>query len=55
MTKKEKEIFDWIIERGWEKKANPFIIAEALALLFPDGADDVKKELEEKQCDCKGH
>lgn len=53
MTKKEKEkeIFDWILERAWEKKANPLVIAAALALLFPDGADDVKKELE-KDCDC---
>ena len=51
MTKKEKEIFKWIIERSWEKKANPVVIATALALLFPDGADDVMKELE-KDCDC---
>ena len=51
MTKKEKEIFDWILERAWEKKANPMVIAAALALLFPDGADDVMKELE-KKCDC---
>ena len=54
MTKKEKEIFNWILERSWEKKANPFIIASALALLFPDGADDAMKELE-KTCDCKEH
>lgn len=51
MTKKEKEIFDWILERAWEKKANPMVIAAALALLFPDGADDVMKELE-KDCKC---
>ena len=51
MTKKEKEIFNWILERSWEKKANPAVIAAALALLFPDGADDVMKELE--KCDCK--
>lgn len=55
MNKKEKEIFDWILERAWEKKANPMVIAAALALLFPDGAEEVKKELEEKQCDCKEH
>ena len=51
MTKKEKEIFNWILERSWEKKANPMVIAAALALLFPDGAEDVMKELE-KECDC---
>ena len=51
MTKKEKEIFDWILERAWEKKANPLVIAAALALLFPNGADDVMKDLE-KNCDC---
>lgn len=44
MTKKEKEIFDWILERAWENKANPMVIAEALALLFPDGAEEVSKE-----------
>ena len=49
MTKKEKEIFDWILERSWEKRANPTVIAAALALLFPDGAEDVKKDLE-KDC-----
>ena len=47
MTKKEKEIFIWILERSWEKKANPTVIAAALALLFPDGAEDVMKELTE--------
>ena len=52
MTKKEKEIFNWILERSWEKRANPMVIAAALALLFPDGADDVMKELE-KDCVCK--
>ena len=52
MTKKEKEIFNWILERSWEKRANPMVIAAALALLFPDGAEDVKKDLE-KECDCK--
>ena len=53
MTKKEKEIFNWILERSWEKRANPMVIAAALALLFPDGAEEVKKELEEmkKECD----
>ena len=51
MTKKEKEIFNWILERSWEKRANPMVIAAALALLFPDGAEDVKKELE-KDCCC---
>lgn len=51
MNKKEKEIFNWILERAWEKKANPMVIAVALALLFPDGADDVMKDLE-KNCCC---
>ena len=50
MTKKEKEIFNWILERSWEKRANPTVIAEALALLFPDGAEDVMKELEKECC-----
>lgn len=54
MTKKEKEIFNWILERSWEKKANPMVIAVALALLFPDGAGDAMKELQ-KFCDCKEH
>ena len=54
MTKKEKEIFNWILERSWEKKANPMVIAAALALLFPDGADDVMKELK-KDCGHKEH
>lgn len=54
MTKKEKEILNWILERSWEKKANPMVIAAALARLFPDDADDVMKELE-KDCDCKVH
>lgn len=52
MTKQEKEIFNWILERSWEKKANPMVIAAALAQLFPDGAEEVKKELE-KDCYCK--
>lgn len=51
MSKKEKEIFDWILERACEKKANPMVIAAALALLFPDGAEEVKKDLE-KDCKC---
>ena len=49
MTKKEKEIFNWILERSWEKRANPMVIATALALLFPDDAEDAMKELE-KAC-----
>ena len=51
MTKKEKEIFNWILERSWEKKASPMVIAAALSLLFPDGAEDVEKDLE-KDCAC---
>ena len=61
MTEKEKEIFNWILERSWEKKANPIVIATALALLFGDRAEDVMKELDkrsrkkelEKYCVCK--
>ena len=52
MTKKEKEIFNWILERSWEKRANPMVIATALALLFPDDVEDAKKELA-KKCDCR--
>ena len=51
MTKQEKEIFNWILERSFEKKANPTVIATALALLFPDAAEDVMKALE-KYCVC---
>ena len=51
MTKKEKEIFNWILERSWEKRADPIVIAAALALLFPEGAEDVMKDLE-KDCYC---
>ena len=51
MTKKEKEIFNWIIERSWEKKASPMVIAAALALLFPEGGEEAIKELE-KNCNC---
>ena len=51
VTKKEKEIFNWILERSWEKRANPMVTAAALALLFPDCAEDVKKDLE-KNCYC---
>ena len=54
MTKKEKEILHWIIDRSWEKKANPVAIAGALAELFPENPEEVNKELEEmkKDCDC---
>lgn len=51
MTKQEKEIFHWILERSWEKKANSVLIAAALAQLFPDDAEEMSKELE-KDCDC---
>ena len=51
MTKKEKEILNWILKRSWEKRANQMVIAEALAILFPDGAEDVLKALE-KYCHC---
>ena len=54
MTKKEKEIFNWILERSWEKRANPTVIATALALLFPDDAEDAMKELEKDCCCVKG-
>ena len=48
MNKKEKEIFDWILERAWEKKADPMVIAYALSLLFPDNKEEVKKELRKR-------
>lgn len=52
MTKKEKEILHWIIDRSWEKKANPVMIAELLVQLFPDNLKEVSKELDEaKKCD----
>ena len=53
MNKKEKEIFNWILERSWEKRANPRTIAAALAELFPDDIKELNKEFEEmkKECD----
>ena len=53
MTKKEKEILKWIIDRSWDKKANPRTIAAALAELFPDDIKELNKEFEEmkKECD----
>ena len=45
MIKQEKEILEWIIERSWEKRANPVIIAHALAELFPNDIEEVNKEL----------
>ena len=54
MTKQEKEIFHWILNRSWEKKANPVLIATALAQLFPGDAEEISKEME-KDCDCKEH
>lgn len=53
MTKKEKEILNWILDRSWEKRANPMVIATALAQLFPDGAEEINKELEEMKKDCE--
>ena len=54
MTKKEKDVLHWIIDRSWEKKADPVRIAQLLAELFPDNIEEVNKELEEmkKDCDC---
>ena len=52
MTKKEKEILHWIIDRSWDKKANHYAIAEALAELFPDNIEEVNKELEEMKQEC---
>lgn len=52
MTKQEKEILNWIIDRSWEKKANPVVIAAALEQLFPGGAEEINKELEEMKKDC---
>lgn len=51
MTKQEKEILHWILDRSWEKKANPVLIAAALAQLFPDNVEEISKELK-KDCDC---
>ena len=53
MTKKEKEILKWIIDRSWDNKANPRTIAAALAELFPDDIKELNKEFEEmkKECD----
>ena len=53
MNKKEKEILKWIIDRSWDKKANPRTIAAALAELFPDDIKELNKEFEEmkKECD----
>ena len=52
MTKKEKEILKWISDRSWEKKANPYVIAECLAELFPDNLKEVNKELEKMKQEC---
>ena len=52
MTKKEKEILKWMIDRSWEKKANPVMIARLLAELFPENPEEVSKELEEMKKDC---
>ena len=52
MTKKEKEILKWIIDRSWDKKANPVMIAQLLAELFPENTEEVNKELEEMKKDC---
>lgn len=51
MTKEEKDILHWIIERSWEKKANPMVIAEAVAMLFPDDPEEVI-EMFDNDCDC---
>ena len=53
MTKKEKEILHWIIDRSWEKRANHYAIAKALAELFPNDIEELNKELEKmkKECD----
>ena len=55
MTKKEKEILHWILDRSWEKKANPRTIAAAIAELFPDDIKELNEELEyakTNDCDC---
>lgn len=51
MTKQEKEILHWIIDRSWEKRANPVMIATALAQLFPDDPEEVCEMLT-NDCDC---
>ena len=52
MTKKEKEILKWIIDRSWDNKANPRTIAAAIAELFPDDIKELNKELEEMKQEC---
>ena len=51
MTKKEKEILHWMIERSWEKKANPVMLAAVIAQLFPDNPEEVS-EMITNDCDC---
>ena len=46
MTKKEKEILKWMIDRSWEKKVDPVAIAYVLAGFFPDNVKEVNQELE---------
>lgn len=47
MTKKEKEILHWLIDRSWEKKTHPVKIAELLVELFPDNLEEVNEMLTE--------
>ena len=51
MTKKEKEILHWILERSWEKKANPVMLAAVIVQLFPDNPEEVSEMLT-NYCGC---
>ena len=51
MTKKEKEILHWIIDRSWEMKANPIMLAAIVAQLFPNDPEEVSEMLT-NDCDC---
>ena len=51
MTKKEKEILHWILERSWEKKANPVMLAAVIVQLFPDNPEEVSEMLT-NDCGC---
>ena len=49
MTKQEKEIVRWIINRSWDNKVNPILIAATLAGLFPNDGEEINKILSRKE------
>lgn len=51
MTKEEKDILHWILERSWEKKVSPVLVAKVIAGLFPDDPEEVI-EMFDNDCDC---